>query len=106
LKKTALHIILPLILISNLLFSQVGINLLHTNHFSKSGIALSKGQTSVHKHVEHCKVCALDILFNLFYTPSSPTTVASVADSFIVSIVVEARIIFVSFSQGRAPPIV
>jgi len=106
LKKKALHIVFPVVLIANLLFSQVAINLLHDNHtFTKPTVELQKGQTSVQKHVEHCKVCSLDIIFNLLYNPSTYFNVLlskNTPVTFYNAGVIHAS---VSFTQGRAPPV-
>ena len=106
LKKKALHIVLPVILIANLLFSQVAINLFHNNHDSrKATVELKKGQTGIQKQVEHCKICALDILFNLFYNAPAQFDVQPVKDTLIVSLAVDVKTALVFFSQGRAPPV-
>jgi len=106
LRKRALHIVFPVVLIANLLFSQVAINLLHDNHTStKPTVELQKGQASVQKHAGHCKVCSLDIIFNLLYNPSIHFDVLLSKNTPVT--VYNAGVIHasVSFTQDRAPPI-
>jgi hypothetical protein len=93
------------LLIVNLLFSQFAVNLFHDRHdVHEPAIELEKGQSAVQKHGEHCKVCSLDIVFNLLANPfrqlESPQQQSSQPTIFNVAV----KLISVSFSQDRAPP--
>jgi hypothetical protein len=107
LKKKALHTIVSILLIANLLFSQVGLNFFHSRdteqHEAFAGI--EQAQSTVHNHSEHCKVCSLDILFNLLIQPTTPLRVLRLKTSPIVILSVDANRIPVSFAQDRAPPV-
>jgi len=106
LRKRALHIVFPVVLIANLLFSQVAINLLHDNHtFGKPAVELQKDQTSIQKYAERCKVCSLDIIFNLFYNPSAHFDTILSKDTLIVFSDADVIHLPVSFTQDRAPPV-
>jgi len=106
LKKRALYIVFPVVLIANLLFSQVAINLLHNNHtFSKPTVEQQKGQASIQKHTERCKVCSLDIIFNLFYNPSAHFDTILSKDTLIVFSDADVTHLPASFTQDRAPPV-
>ncbi|HTJ48769.1 MAG TPA: hypothetical protein VL443_04880 [Cyclobacteriaceae bacterium] len=88
------------------MFSQIVINLLHDDHnFCKPTVEFQKGQTSIQKHAERCKVCSLDIVFNLFDNASTHYDVSPLKDSLIVSLEDNVKHILVSFAQGRAPPV-
>jgi hypothetical protein len=105
-RKRALHIIFPVVLIANLLFSQVAINLLHDNHtFGKPTIELQKNQASIQKYTERCKVCSLDIIFNLFYNPSASFDILLAKDTLVIFSDADVIHLPVSFTQDRAPPV-
>ncbi len=104
-KSKALHIAFRFLLIANLLFSQFAVNLFHDRHdVHEPAIELQKGQSAVQKHGEHCKVCSLDIVFNLLANPfnqlESPQQLSNQPTAFSVTV----KLILVSFSQDRAPP--
>lgn len=106
LKRKTLHIAFRFLLIANLLFSQFAINLFHDRHdVHEPAIELQKGESAIQKHGEHCKVCSLDIVFNLLTDPfiqlESPPQETTQTTAFNV----EVELISVSFSQDRAPPV-
>jgi hypothetical protein len=106
LKKKSIHIAIRCLLIVNLLFSQFAVNLLHDRHdVHEPAIELHKGEAAIQKHGEHCKVCSLDIVFNLLSDPfvqlESPGHELSNASVFNA----EVELISISFSQDRAPPV-
>ena len=104
-RKKVIQITFPFILIANLLFSQIVVNLLHDRHdFHEPIVELQKG-ASIQKHGEHCKICSLDILFNLLVNPSTKINALPVKDTLIVPLVVDVRTTLISFSQDRAPPV-
>jgi hypothetical protein len=106
LNKRRLHIVLSGFLIANLLFSQIVINLLHDRHDAhEATIELPDGKASIQKHGEHCKVCSLDIHFKLF--KNNPFRLAPQQQDLILTIacVASEKLIPVSFSQDRAPPV-
>ena len=68
-------------------------------------VELQKGESALQKHGEHCKVCSLDIVFNLLADPfiqpeSSPQEITKTS-----AFNVEVELLSVSFSQDRAPPV-
>jgi len=106
LKKKALHIAFRFLLIANLLFSQFAVNLFHDRHdVHEPSIELQKGESAIQKHGEHCKVCSLDIVFNLLSDPIILLQDPSLGIDQPTSLNVEAEPISFSFSQDRAPPI-
>lgn len=95
-----------LLLLADLLFGQLVVNLLHDRHVFHSPTQVGQhGEYSLQAHGEHCKICALDILHNV------------IADSFILrdihpqAIVMTAartndfRDISIHYIQDRGPPI-
>jgi len=107
LKKKALYTAISCLLIVNLLFSQVALNFFHSKdteqHETVAGI--EKSQPAVHKHSEHCKVCSLDILFNLLIHPKTQLSIPRLTTVPGVALDVEVRLILISFAQDRAPPV-
>jgi hypothetical protein len=105
LNKKVLHIAISAFLITNLLFSQLVINLLHDRHDAhEPAIELEKGQAALQRHGEHCKICSLDIVFNLFENPPPQLETQQQNSTLITSCAVNEKFVLVSFSQDRAPP--
>lgn len=105
-----MNIAFPIILIANLLFGQVIVNLLHDAHdFHQPVTELQKelhqqGKSTLQKHGEHCKICSLDILFNLL--PASSQDIESFfATETVIYSHIAAEQANISFLHGRAPPI-
>jgi hypothetical protein len=108
LRKKALHIAFPFILIANLLFSQVAINLLHDAHdFHQPVTELQKkGAATVQTHGEHCKVCGLEAMFHLFHQQQDKLQIRT-CNNLEKSIDIVADLSSVHpFVNGRAPPVV
>ncbi|HWA32841.1 MAG TPA: hypothetical protein VG737_01865 [Cyclobacteriaceae bacterium] len=106
-RTKALNIAFPLILIANLLFSQVVVNLLHDPHdFHQQATELQKeGKSALQKHGEHCKICSLDILFNLLPSPSHNLDATICAPAPLLYSHVDAEQAVISFFRDRAPPV-
>ena len=105
-QKNVLNIAFPCLLIANLLFSQVALNFLHSKDSEQheaTTLAHADGSL-VHQHSDHCKVCSLDILFHFVENPPIDVAIPLPSDLRIASLKFDARLIHVSFSQGRAPP--
>lgn len=104
--KKQIHTALLLFLIGNLLFSQIIVSLLHDRHDAhKPTVELGVGKWAVQEHGEHCKVCSLDIIFNLYNAclhPSKSGKQKNIFDGLVAS---NAELILISFCQDRAPPI-
>jgi hypothetical protein len=98
-------------LIANLLFSQVVINLLHDPHDFHQPVSElqqelhKQGKATVQEHGEHCKVCSLDILFNILPNPSTILDFSVPKVAAVIYAHVEAGQSVLSFSKDRAPPI-
>ena len=106
LNNRRLHIILSGFLIANLVFSQIVINLLHDRHDAHEATIESQGgKASIQKHGEHCKVCSLDLLFNLFKSTLFQFEIQQQRSLLIISRAVNEKSTLVSFSQDRAPPV-
>lgn len=109
LKSRILHIISSVFLISTLLFAQVAVNFFHRNHDvheNKSITApLKDGAAGVQKHDEHCKVCSVDFFNHAFVGNDLILTDHSFSSIYKKQIIDLKSHAFVSFSQGRAPPL-
>jgi len=106
LRRRITHIVFPFALTANLLFSQFVVNLFHDRHdVHEPAIELQKGESALQKHEEHCKVCSLDIVFNLLADPFIQLESPSQESIQTTAFNVEVELISVSFSQDRAPPI-
>jgi hypothetical protein len=68
-------------------------------------IELQKGESALQKHGEHCKVCSLDIAFNLLTDPFIQLESPRQETKQTTALNVEVELISVSFSQDRAPPV-
>jgi hypothetical protein len=105
-QKKVINIVFPCLLIANLLFSQVALNFLHSKDSEQheaTTLAHADGAL-VHQHSEHCKVCSLDTLFHFLENPSIDFAVPLPSGLRIASLKFDAKLVRVSFSQGRAPP--
>lgn len=106
LKRSPSHIAFSFFLAFSILFSQVGLSYLHDKHDAHEHLEQSdKNQTQLHKHGEHCKVCAIDLFSGLpshteiiFLSPEHATIASSLLYSDLSSLPVE-RV------RGRAPPV-
>jgi len=105
-KAKAPHIVLSVLLIANLLFSQVAINLLHNDHSRQRAlIDIKNGCVQSKATVKHCKVCSLDIVFNLLFQPAALHDVIPTPAIFDCAYHHNAPLAGLHFLQGRAPPI-
>ncbi len=109
LKSRILYIASSAFLIGTLLFAQIGVNFFHNNHDvhqNKSITApLKAGDAGVQKHDEHCKVCSIDF-FNHAFVASTPFFTTDLFTAHQENAVVyQVESTLVSFSQGRAPPV-
>ncbi|MEK6781398.1 MAG: hypothetical protein AABY93_06810 [Bacteroidota bacterium] len=102
-KKKYLHIIISYFLVANVLLGQIVINLLHDRHDFHETVL--KSETSLVTHGEHCKICSLDLLFNLLINPVARHNVVPEEILLLTFLSVDVKQIQVSFSQNRAPPI-
>jgi hypothetical protein len=106
LNKKASYIVSHYFLIASLLFGQVAVNFLHSKHDAHERvILLPDGQHGVQKHGEHCKVCSLDILFNLLFQASTPISPLPFQGALVPKLELNVKFLRVSLSQGRAPPV-
>jgi hypothetical protein len=108
-KSRILYIVSSVFLIGTLLFAQIGVNFFHNNHDvhqNKSITApLKAGEAGVQKHDEHCKVCSIDFFNHVFVSSTLFFTNHQFAANPTKPVVCLVKCTFISFSQGRAPPI-
>jgi hypothetical protein len=94
------------LLIANLLFSQVAVNLLHNDHpRQRSFTDVKNGCVQSKAAVKHCKVCSLDIVFNLLFEPASIHDVTPVPAILNCVYNRDAQLAVTHFLWGRAPPV-
>lgn len=100
-----LHIAISGILIANLFFSQVIINLLHDRHNpDEPTIEWQTGQTTIQKQGKHCEICTIDIAFNLLKNSSIEFLKWHAYSMCSIAKTDKEKLILVAFSQDRAPP--
>ena len=98
------HITLICLLGFSLLFNQVGLNFFHSKHDAHESYTVQSDEAQFHSHGEHCKVCALDTLFHLFFEASGEFHFQH-AEEAIISFPVSGKVISSDdFIKGRAPP--
>jgi hypothetical protein len=104
LRKKKQHIAIATLLLSSLLFGQLVVNLLHDRHDYHEVVSHSQNGDSLQKHGEHCKVCSLDVLSNLLFSELDAPATHQHKNSFHSFSKTNELLVFVSYSQGRAPP--
>ena len=103
-RKRIQHIVAIIFLGSSLLFNQVALNFFHDKHDAHEAYNAPTNKAQLVKHGEHCKICGIDTLFNLF--SESPTVLTShrVNVDLVVFFTEPVKFISVSLYQNRAPP--
>lgn len=104
-RKEPSYIALVCLLAASLLFNQVGINFFHGKHDAHEVQQKQTDQAQLHKHGDHCKVCALDTLFNLFFEPSGDFGFHQSNEVWLAFYAVNAKLVGILLSQDRAPPV-
>lgn len=99
------HIVFVCLLAANLLFNQVGLYFFHNRHDAHEVLKQQTDEAQFHKHGEHCNVCALDTLFNLFFEPALEINPAQSQESYQVDYTTGVQLASQRFSQNRAPPV-
>jgi hypothetical protein len=90
-----------------LLFNQVGLNFFHDRHDAHEfHVAIQKDQTVLLNHGEHCKVCSVEVLFNIVLPVSVELNFPVDNPTFVEQVFPEPVVVFTSFQPGRAPPAV
>jgi hypothetical protein len=103
-KKNKTYTALVFLLSLSLLFNQIGLNFFHDKHDAHKSYKVQSEQTQLHYHNDHCKACALDTLFHLYFD-SSPEFQFYQPVKTVVAIPVLAKVIATNdFTKGRAPP--
>lgn len=103
--RRASYIALVCLLASNLLFNQVGLYFFHNKHDAHEVLKQETDQAQFHKHGDHCNVCALDTLFNLFFEPALELTPLQPQATHRVDYSTGVQLSSLRFSQNRAPPV-
>jgi len=105
-KAKRFHIVLSALLIANLLFSQVAINLLHNDHpRQRSFTDIKNSRVESKAIIKHCNVCSLDITFNLLFQQASLHTIEPMPASATCLYAENVPTTIARFLQGRAPPV-
>lgn len=103
-RKNRFHISVICFLSIGLLFNQVGLNFFHNKHDAHESYAVQSDQDQFHSHGEHCKVCAVDTLFHLYFEASPEFHFQQAVDGAYSSPVLAKVITSSDFTKGRAPP--
>lgn len=99
------NIALVSLLATNLVFNQVGLYFFHDKHDAHEVLKQETNQAQFHKHGEHCNVCALDTLFNLFFEPALEINPVQPQALHQVDYSTGVQLSSLRFSQNRAPPV-
>jgi hypothetical protein len=103
-RKSSLHISVLCFLLVSLVFNQVALNFFHNKHDAHKSYAVRGDGSQFLPHGEHCKVCALDTLFHLYYE-AVPELHLHQPRETVVAISILAKVIAPDdFIKGRAPP--
>lgn len=98
------HIVAIFFLGSSLLFNQVALNFFHDKHDAHEAFQAPTTKAQLVKHGEHCKICSIDTLFNLFFESPTLFTSHRVDADLVVFFNDSVKFISVSLYQNRAPP--
>jgi len=104
-KRKIIHRALSFLLIAMLLFSQVALNFFHDHHAYRTRAGLEQKDKTLQKHVQHCKVCSLEIMSGLFYENIVQPTVVQFLKTEDPVFHADLDCTFTGFAQGRAPPV-
>src|SRR5579859_3833598 len=103
-RRNKAYIVLISLLGTGLLFNQVGLNFFHNKHDAHESYTVKNKEAQFHHHGEHCKVCASDTLFHLFFE-ASPEFHFRQPKEVSCTIPLSAKVITSGdFTKGRAPP--
>ncbi len=105
-KRKIVYRALSLSLVAVLLFSQVALNFFHDHQGYRFRAGLEQqNKTTLQKHVQHCKVCSLEIMSGLFFQPVVQPTEQIFIKTEGHESVTDLACSFTAFTQGRAPPV-
>ncbi len=103
-EKNRPYSILVCFLAFTLLFNQVALNFFHNKHDAHKSYQVQSNQVQLHSHGDHCKVCALDTLFHLFFEASPEFNFYHPQETVVATPVLTTVIAASDFIKGRAPP--
>ena len=99
--------ILIALLLGNLLFGQVAIPFFHSQHKEHSSLKdIPKGENAITPHGEHCLVCSIDLVHGFIYQDSDFLSPQTQLANYSLSSEVSQSLVWLSYAQGRAPPLV
>ena len=103
-RKNRAYTFIVCFLACNLLFNQVALNFFHNKHDAHKSYKLQSDQAQLNSHGEHCKICGLDTLFQLYFEPA-PVFHFYHPGEIVIPIPVFAQVIISDDPiNGRAPP--
>ena len=103
-RKIVLHSV-TLFLAFALLFTQTAIGFLHDKHDAHEEIEQAhRNQTELHKHGEHCKICAIDLFHSLFIEGEFTFKTLAPSSVVVTSHHNDHKGLPIDFARGRAPP--
>jgi hypothetical protein len=105
-RKKTFHTALFCFLGLGLLFNQVGLHFFHDQHEAHEWLSAPADQAQYHTHGEHCKLCATDTLFTLFFEQSAVLTLYPYQSVLFSVAGYDIHSTPVAYSRGRAPPFI
>jgi len=104
LKNNFNHIVISSSLIALLVFSQVGVNFLHSRHDEYSSPGKPAKHVTVQRHGTHCKVCSMDVFNHAFVSETIIFFFVFAGQNNLQSRDAKASGLPLLHSKGRAPP--
>jgi hypothetical protein len=92
------------LLTASLLFNQAGIGYLHDVHDAHKEVLTDRTKEVVLPHGDHCRICSIDLLFNLYFSSPQEYAVTPVQSSENVASEPSAPSGIVSLTRNKAPP--
>jgi hypothetical protein len=103
--KTVFHKAYSLMLIIALAFGQVGAGFFHNKHDAHETV-VDLNDTVLVPHGEHCKICSVDWVHQFVCGDFDFEFLEEQKVSFLVFDIIESPDLIITYSNGRAPPIV
>ncbi|HWA33890.1 MAG TPA: hypothetical protein VG737_07160, partial [Cyclobacteriaceae bacterium] len=67
---------------------------------------VKRNETQLHNHGDHCRLCASDVLFHLYFEPSAEISFYRPQEPVVAIQALTTIIALDDFTRGRAPPVI
>lgn len=103
-KYRIIQLVVSGLLVALLLFNQAGVNYMHDTHDAHAAISGDRSKGVILPHGDHCKICSIDVLFNLYFSVPSEYQVPRHEVSVYLSRPTAQPIRVVTLARNKAPP--